>query len=101
MPTSYGQPFRDIAPRFAELTDDVLYADIWQRPGLSPRDRSLATVAALVALNRVEQLPFHLRLARQNGIARDELVEVVTHLAFYGGWPVAASALGLIRNLED
>ena len=83
----------DIAPKLAELTDKVLYADIWERPGLPKRDRSLITVAALVALNRTQQLPFHLQLALDNGVTQDELVELMTHLAFYSGWPTAMSAL--------
>jgi 4-carboxymuconolactone decarboxylase len=90
----------DLAPRLAELTDQVLFADIWQRPQLSPRERSLATVAALVALHRTEQLPFHLRRARDNGIDREQLAELITHLAFYAGWPCAASAIAILRQLD-
>jgi 4-carboxymuconolactone decarboxylase len=89
----------DIAPKFAELTDQVLFDDIWQRPGLPPRERSLITVASLIALNRSEQLPFHLRRALENGVTQAELVEVVTHLAFYAGWPTAASAISALRQL--
>jgi 4-carboxymuconolactone decarboxylase len=95
------QSMGDIAPKLAELSDQVLFADIWQRPQLSPRERSLATVAALVALNHGEQLPFHLRRARDNGISRDELAELVTHLAFYAGWPCAASAVSALRALDE
>lgn len=84
----------DIAPKLAQLTDDVLFGDVWQRPGLSPRDRSLATLSALIALNRPDQLRSHLALARQNGLTEDELVETLTHLAFYAGWPSAVSATG-------
>src|SRR5687768_3986185 len=95
--TGGGQTVRDmigdIAPKLAELTEQVVYGDIWQRPGLAPRDRSLITVAALIAMNRAEQLPFHLRLAIDNGVTRDELVETITHLAFYSGWPTAMSAM--------
>ncbi|WP_448683891.1 carboxymuconolactone decarboxylase family protein [Pseudomonas nicosulfuronedens] len=76
----------------------MLFGDIWQRPQLAPRERSLATVAALVAMGRLEQLPFHLRLARNNGLTRDELVELITHLAFYSGWPTAASALNRLEE---
>lgn len=93
--------FGDVAPKFAQLTDDVLFGDVWQRDGLSPRERSLATVAALVALHRTEQLPFHLRRARDNGLRRDELAELITHLAFYAGWPAAASAVAMLRQRED
>jgi 4-carboxymuconolactone decarboxylase len=88
----------DIAPKLAELTDQVLFGDVWARAQLSPRERSLATVSALVALNRTEQLPFHMRRARDNGLDDGELVELITHLAFYGGWPVAFSALDVLRD---
>jgi 4-carboxymuconolactone decarboxylase len=88
----------DIAPKLAQLTDDVLFGDVWQRPGLSQRDRSLATVSALIALNRVEQLPVHLRRALDNGISKDELVEAITHLAFYCGWPNSMTALRIARE---
>ncbi|MBD8874299.1 carboxymuconolactone decarboxylase family protein [Rhodanobacter sp. DHB23] len=90
----------DIAPKLAALTDDALFADVWARPELGPRERSIATVAALVALNRTEQLPFHLGRARDNGIGDDELVELITHLAFYAGWPCAFSAIGVLRKLQ-
>lgn len=92
------QALGDLAPKLAELTDRVLFGDIWERPGLSPRDRSLATVATLIALHRTEQLPFHLRRARDNGVSHDELVELITHLAFYAGWPAAASAITVLRT---
>jgi len=85
-----------IAPKLAQLTQDVLFDDIWQRPQLSPRDRSLITLAALVALERTQQLPWHLAFAGRNGVRREEIVELITHLAFYAGWPVAASALGCL-----
>jgi 4-carboxymuconolactone decarboxylase len=94
------QSFGDLAPKFAELTDQVLFGDIWQRPQLSPRERSIATVAALVALNRHEQLPFHLARARANGVRPDELAELITHLAFYAGWPCAASAIAALRSQD-
>ncbi len=92
------QAFGHIAPKLAQVTDEVLFGDIWQRPGLAPRERSLVTVAALVALGRAEQLPFHLAKALEHGVTREELVEAVTHLAFYAGWPAAASAITLIDN---
>ena len=90
-----------IAPKLAELTDRILFDDIWQRAVLSPRERSLVTVAALVALYRLEQLPFHLRRARDNGVSREELAELMTHLAFYSGWPTAASAINVLKQLEE
>lgn len=90
----------EIAPKLAELTDEVLFGDVWARAELGPRERSIATVSALIALNRTGQLPFHLRRARDNGLADAELVELITHLAFYGGWPVAFSALDVLRGLD-
>ena len=73
----------DVAPKLAALTDNLLFGDVWERPGLAKRDRSLITVAALIALNRPEQLRSHMRLARQNGVTETELVETITQLAFY------------------
>lgn len=90
----------DLAPKLAELTDEVLFADVWARTGLGPRERSIATVATLIALNRTEQLPFHLDRARDNGLADAELVELITHLAFYAGWPCAFSAVGVLRQVQ-
>jgi 4-carboxymuconolactone decarboxylase len=89
----------DVAPKLAELTDDVLFGDIWERPGLAKRDRSLITVAALVALYRTNELPGHLRRALDNGVSRDELVELITHLAFYAGWPTAMSAMRAAKEV--
>jgi 4-carboxymuconolactone decarboxylase len=91
----------DIAPKFADLTEDVLFGDIWNRPGLSKRDRSLITVASLVALNRTEQLPYHLGRALENGITKEELIESITHLAFYSGWPTAMSAVLLAKRVFE
>ena len=104
-PAASGQQTRaqvlmgDIAPKLAELTDSVLFGDVWQRPGLSRRDRSLITVAALIALNRPDQLRSHLALARDNGVTQEELVEVITHLAFYAGWPNGVAAVGVAREV--
>jgi 4-carboxymuconolactone decarboxylase len=91
-PTRAQKLFGDITPKLAELTDNVLFGDVWARPGLSRRDRSLATVSALVAMNRPDQLRSHLALARENGVTKEELVEAITHLAFYAGWPNAINA---------
>lgn len=87
------------APKLAELTEQVLFGDIWARADLPPRERSLITVAALVALYRPEQLPFHLQRALDNGVTRDELAELITHLAFYAGWPAAASAVSVLERV--
>lgn len=89
----------DIAPKLVELTEQVVFGDIWERPGLSKRDRSLITVATLVALNRTEQLPGHLKRALSNGVTQDELIELITHLAFYSGWPTAVSAANLAKEV--
>jgi 4-carboxymuconolactone decarboxylase len=94
-------PFADIAPALAEYTDNVLFGDVWRRPGLSPRDRSLVTVACLVALYRINELPFHLKRALENGVTREELIEAITHLAFYAGWPTASSALTIARRVFE
>ncbi|RQP25368.1 carboxymuconolactone decarboxylase family protein [Piscinibacter terrae] len=97
-PSSAMATMARTAPKLAELTEQVLFGDVWCRPGLSQRDRSLATVSALVALYRLEQLPFHLHRALDNGVTPDELSELVTHLAFYAGWPCAASATTLLAT---
>ncbi|HEX4177380.1 MAG TPA: carboxymuconolactone decarboxylase family protein [Rhizomicrobium sp.] len=94
-PTGARKLFGHVAPALAAYTDDVLFGDVWKRPGLSPRDRSLVTVACLVSLYRVNELPFHLKRAQENGVTREELVEAITHLAFYSGWPTASSAIAI------
>lgn len=91
----------DVAPKLAELTDEVLFSDVWARPGLSPRDRSLITVATLTALGRMDQLRSHLDLALDNGVSQDELAELTTHLAFYAGWPAGMGAAGLLKEILD
>jgi 4-carboxymuconolactone decarboxylase len=100
-PSPARQAFGDIAPALAGYTDDVLFGDVWKRPGLSPRDRSLVTITSLMSLYRVNELPFHLKLALENGVTRDEIIEVITHLAFYAGWPTANTALGIARRVFD
>lgn len=97
--TPMRAPWQDIAPRLAEISNDVLFDDVWQRPGLSPRDRSLVTVASLIALYRSNELPFHMTKALENGVTREEIIEVITHLAFYSGWPTASTAIGIARNV--
>jgi 4-carboxymuconolactone decarboxylase len=97
--TRAQQLLGDIAPKMVELTDDVLFGDVWKRPGLSPRDRSLVTVAVLAATYRPDQLNSHLRLALANGLTQDELVEALTHLAFYAGWPSGMGALGQLKAI--
>lgn len=99
-PSAAQQAIGDIAPHLADLTDEVLFGDVWERPGLSKRDRSLVTVSALVALYRGEQLNFHLRYAMGNGLTEAELVEALTHLAFYAGWPNAMDAAARLKAIR-
>jgi 4-carboxymuconolactone decarboxylase len=94
-------PFADIAPALADITDNGLFGDVWNRPGLSPRDRSLITVATLISNYRTNELPFHMKRALENGVTRDELAEVITHLAFYAGWPPASTAVGIARKVFE
>jgi len=100
-PTPARKAYGSIAPALADYTDTVLFGDVWERPGLSKRDRSLITVATLVALYRTNELPFHLKKALDNGISRDELVELITHLAFYSGWPTANSAVAVAKRVFE
>ena len=93
--------FEELMPRFGELTRDVLFGDIWERPGLSKRDRSLIVVAALTVLYRTDQLRGHVRRALENGLTKEELSEVFQHLAFYGGWPVAVNAFNVAKEVFD
>jgi 4-carboxymuconolactone decarboxylase len=88
-----------IAPKLAELTDEVLFGDVWERPQLSERDRSLITCAALVATGKTEQMTFHFPRAIENGVTEEELIELFTHLSFYLGWPNAMSAIGRAQEL--
>jgi len=88
----------DFAPKLVSLTDDVLFGDVWARPELSPRDRSLITVASLITGGNTEQLRGHLERAKQNGLTETELKEVVIHLAFYAGWPKAMSAISVAKQ---
>ena len=90
-----------LAPEFAKLTKDFLFGDIWERPGLSQRDKSLITVTCLVALNRIEQVEYHLKKAFENGLTKEELVAAITHIAFYAGWPTAASGLSHLKKVID
>ncbi len=90
-----------IAPEFAKLTQDFLFEDVWKRPPLSQRDKSLITVTCLVALNRIEQVEFHLNKAFENGLTKEELVAAITHIAFYAGWPTAASGFSHLKNVLE
>jgi 4-carboxymuconolactone decarboxylase len=98
-PSAAQKLIGDFAPKLVDLTDRVLFCDVWERPELSKRDRSLATVSALIAMNRPAQLRFHLGKALENGVKKEELIEVITHLAFYSGWPNAISAIMVAKEV--
>ena len=97
-PVPRRNPFADVAPALGRYTDEVLFGDVSERPELSKRDRSLITVAALIGMYRTGELPFHLRRALENGVTREEIVELINHLAFYAGWPCASAAVSLART---
>ncbi|QLQ16270.1 MAG: carboxymuconolactone decarboxylase family protein [Micropruina sp.] len=104
MPDSSGQtPMQrmmgDFAPTFVALTDDVLFGQVWSRPELSPRDRSLVTISSLVSAGNIEQLNAHIPMGLANGLTQDEIIEAITHVAFYAGWPRTVSALTLAQQL--
>jgi 4-carboxymuconolactone decarboxylase len=92
-PTAAQKAIGDFAPRLVDYTDRVLFGEVWESPQLSPRDRSLITCAALIATGKTEQMTFHFPKAIENGVTREEIVETITHLAFYVGWPAAMSAI--------
>ncbi|MBM3225211.1 MAG: carboxymuconolactone decarboxylase family protein [Candidatus Tectomicrobia bacterium] len=92
---------QEVSPKLADLTANVLFGDVWERPGLSKRDRSLITVATLVALYRTDQLRGHIRRALDNGVTKEEISEVITHMAFYSGWPTAANAVQVAKQVFE
>jgi len=92
---------QEVAPKLAELSANVLFGDVWERPELSKRDRSMITVAMLTALYRTEQLRGHIRRALDNGVTTQEIGEIITHVAFYGGWPTAANAVQIAKQVFD
>ncbi len=98
-PSGAEKLFGDFAPGLVSFTDDVLFGQVWTRSELSPKDRSLVTVAALTATGSTDQLVYHLGLAEQNGNTEAELVEAITHLAFYAGWPKAMSAIAVAKQV--
>ncbi|HUK06687.1 MAG TPA: carboxymuconolactone decarboxylase family protein [Stellaceae bacterium] len=101
-PTSAARErVRGTVPKLVDLSEKVLFGDVWERPGLKKRDRSLITVATLVALNRTEQLRGHLERALGNGVTKDEIAELITHLAFYSGWPTAMSAALVAKEVFE
>nr|BFE60140.1 carboxymuconolactone decarboxylase family protein [Dactylosporangium thailandense] len=98
-PSGAERMFGDFAPALVDYTDDVLFGQVWERPELAPRDRSLITVASLLTSGSTEQLTFHLAKARDNGLTETELIEAITHLAFYAGWPKAMSAMTVAKKI--
>ena len=92
---------REITPHMADFTVNHIYGEVWERPGLSKRDRSLITLAALMVLDRREQLGYHMGRALDNGVTRDEIGELIFHLAFYGGWPTASEAVFVAKEVFD
>lgn len=100
-PTSARDAVRDTVPALINYTEKVLFGDVWERPGLSKRDRSLITVATLIALGREKQLTGHLERAMNNGVSKSEISEVITHLAFYAGWPAAMTAALVAKDVFE
>jgi 4-carboxymuconolactone decarboxylase len=100
-PTAARESFGDILPELAEITDKVLFGTVWANPALSPRDRSLVTITSLISLYRVNELPFHMKRALENGVTREEVLQTITHLAFYAGWPTAMTALNIARKVFE
>lgn len=93
--------FGNFAPKLVALTDDVLFGDIWEREGLSPRDRSLATITSLVAAGNIDQLNWHIPYGIRNGLTETEIKEAIIQLAFYAGWPKAVSAMNVAKRIFD
>jgi 4-carboxymuconolactone decarboxylase len=99
--TAPRSAMQEVAPALADYTANVLFGDVWERPGLSKRDRSLITVATLMALYRTGQLPGHINRALDNGVTKEEIGEIITHIAFYAGWPTAANAAPIAKQVFD
>ena len=99
--TAARDRLREVAPQLVNYTEKLIFGEVWERPGLSKRDRSLVTVAALVALYRGDQLKGHLQRALANGVTKEELIELITHLAFYSGWPTAMSAASIAKEVFE
>lgn len=100
-PTAAREHFGHVAPKLAEITDKVLFGDVWEQSGLSPRDRSIVTVSALITAYRPDELFWHMKRALANGVTQAELVEIITHLAFYAGWPSAHTAIVALQRIID
>jgi len=100
-PTAARKAFGDIAPKLAEITDKVLFGEVWADNSLSQRERSLVTITSLISLYRTNELPFHLKKAMENGLSKDEIIATITHLAFYAGWPPAMTALQIAKKVFE
>jgi len=100
-PSAVRAAIGGIAPKLVDLTENVLFGDVWERPELSKRDRSLITCAALIAMGKTEQLEFHVPNAIKNGVTQEEIIETITHLAFYAGWPAAMSAITRVKSFFE
>ncbi|MBE5105094.1 carboxymuconolactone decarboxylase family protein [Bacillus thuringiensis] len=92
------QKMREVAPSLVHYSEEILFEEVWRDSTLSLRERSFCTVSALISLGNTEQLPFHLKLAKQNGIMENELIALITHMAFYVGWPKAMVSLNIVMN---
>jgi 4-carboxymuconolactone decarboxylase len=95
------EQFGKVAPGVVQYTTDLLFRDLWLRPDLAPRDRSLVTVSALIASGQVAQIPYHLNRAMDNGLTQIQAAETLTHLAFYAGWPNVFSALPVAKDVFE
>jgi 4-carboxymuconolactone decarboxylase len=100
-PSAARDAVRGTVPKMIEVAEEVIYGDIWERPGLSKRDRSLIVIASLISTYRPEQLRGHLARALDNGVTKDEIAEVITHLAFYSGWPASMTAANIAREVFE
>jgi 4-carboxymuconolactone decarboxylase len=100
-PTSGRDAVRATVPKMIEVTENLIYGDIWERPGLSKRDRSLVVLATLISTYRPEQLRGHLARALDNGVTKEEIAEVITHLAFYSGWPSSMTAARIAKEVYE
>jgi 4-carboxymuconolactone decarboxylase len=100
-PANARKAFGDIAPKLAEITDKVLFGEVWEDPALTPRERSLVTITSLISLYRTNELAFHLKRAMDNGLTKDEIIATITHLAFYAGWPPAMTALNIAKTVFE
>jgi 4-carboxymuconolactone decarboxylase len=100
-PSSVQTLIGDFSPKMVSLTEQVLFGDVWERPGLSKRDRSLATISVLIATRATDQLTAHLKIGVKNGLTQQEIVELITHMAFYAGWPAAMNAIAAAKTVFE